>query len=147
MSVCTNLLTAQYNGRKCFGGNATIPPKSNRPRKDTTMSKTYDAFALDKPQISLGDIGEFTLGDITESRRKRIVALAQQAEDLQESENVLAHVRALACMVEAACENADGLGEKIEKLYADEVIGQKSLAGLARFVQEWLVEEVTAGEG
>lgn len=109
-------------------------------------TKSYNPFELDKPVISLGEHGEYTLGDITESRRKRILALSEQAADLAGSEDVVAHVRALGSLIEAACEDSDGLGAKIEKLYEDELIGQKGLSGLSRFVQEWLLEEDTAGE-
>ena len=109
------------------------------------MTKTYNPFDLDKPTYTLGDSREYILGDITESRRKRMEKLSATFEAMPEDSEPLAHVEAIAELIEAATENSEGVKLRIVELYTSEKIGMKSLTGLASFVQEWLIGEVEAG--
>lgn len=112
------------------------------------MASTFNPFELDKPVLNLGEHGSYTLGDITESRQKRLTAIGERLEALQVDDATEAEpfVELVADLAEAACENADGLGAKIVQLYADDEIGAKALQGLSEFIGEWIAGEQSAGE-
>ena len=101
---------------------------------------SYDPFALDKPVIKLGALGEWTLAD---------TFAAVSAKDDASMSDVAAAVGELA---EAACVDSDGLAKIIvglcdEKVHGDAALGSRALGGLVQFVVEWLQGEATAGNG
>lgn len=113
---------------------------------------TYDPFAIEKPVLRLGSHGEWTLGDITDGRAKRLAELQSQFEAMSETEDAsLSDVAAIAGdFVEAACENSAGLKDLIVDLcddhkHGDDAIGVRALTGMLAFVGDWLQGEATAG--
>lgn len=117
------------------------------------MGSSFDPMALDKPTLALGEHGSWVLGDITESREKLVNAALADIDKSVEAYNgggdinVASFVQAVGALAEAACESADGLAAKVVELYESEQIGAKGLRGLVEFIQEWLTDGLTAGEG
>ena len=116
------------------------------------MGSSFDPMALDKPVLSLGEHGSWTLGDITAGREKAIQAALASIEDAlktaesAEDIDVLGFVKAVGDLAEAACEKSDGVAAKVLELYETEQIGGKGLRGLVEFIQDWLVDGLTLGE-
>lgn len=110
------------------------------------MSRTYNAFDLDKPVLKLGKHGDFTLGDITEPRQIDLAKAAEllQAIDTEDVGQLGKFVDAICELIEAACEEP-GAGAIVRKAWDAGEIGAKVLGGCAQFVNEWLIEESSAG--
>lgn len=119
------------------------------------MSGTYNPFDLDRPKLSLGLHGSWTLGDITESRGKKLEDIRSKLIDInkQRGDAKMTDVaRLVGELAEAACINADGLADLIvdladEAKHGEDALGGKALGGLVDFILDWLVEESGAGEG
>lgn len=109
--------------------------------------RTFDPFDLEKPVLRLGAGAEFTLGDITESRRKKLVNVGQQLESIdQDAEDADAlFVQGVCDLVEAACEKP-GAGAMIRDAWDSERIGVRALSGTVDFVMDWLAGNDLAGE-
>lgn len=115
---------------------------------------SYDPFAIEKPVLRLGSHGEWTLGDITESRRKNLARLHGDFESIANEDDVsIERVAQVAGdLVEAACENSQGLKDIIVDLcddakHGDNALGVRAIIGLVEFVGEWLRGESDAGNG
>jgi hypothetical protein len=114
---------------------------------------TYDPFAMEKPKLKLGEHGEWFLGDILDSREAKINKaieglVAPTGKDFGTTD-LAARVGALC---EAACEDAEGLADKLvglsdEAVHGKNALGVKALKGAADFVIEWFNNESSAGEG
>lgn len=110
-------------------------------------AKEFTLGALDKPVVNLGDIGTFTLGDITKSRRAAMEHHLADVEALSEASTELEAVRAICQLVETSCENGSGIAEKLTALYESDSLGFKEIMGLGRFVGEWFQDIVDQGNG
>lgn len=113
---------------------------------------TYDPFAIEKPVLRLGAHGEWTLGDITESRSKRLEALIGKFAELGDDASIADSARAVGELCEAACVHGDGLADLIvdlcdEDKHGDDAIGVKALTGVVEFVADWFAGESSAGNG
>lgn len=111
------------------------------------MTRTFDLDNFEKPTLKLGDGVEYTLGDITESRRKKLAAIGARLETLdQESDDdQSAFIVGVCDLVDAACE-APGAGARVRELWDGERIGAIQLGGLVEFVTDWLTGQSSAGE-
>lgn len=109
---------------------------------------TFNPFDLDKPVLQLGDFGEFVLGDITESRHKRLAEIGELIATMDDTDDGLAgFAKLIGDLAEAACENADGLSAHIVGLVESDTIGAKALQHLAEFIHDWVAGQESAGEG
>lgn len=110
------------------------------------MTRTFDALDLDKPVVKLGPSVQFTLGDITSSRQKKLMAVAEQLDaiDTESPDQTDAFIEAVCALVDAACEEP-GAGAAVKALWDAETIGAKVLGDLVVFIQEWLTEQ-SSGE-
>lgn len=115
---------------------------------------TYDPFDLEKPTLKLGNHGEWTLGDITDSRQQKLVDAANAFDDAVADENTkMAELAAIVGgLCEAGCENGDGIKDLIcdladESKHGEKALGVKALAGAVSHVMEWFNSESSVGEG
>jgi hypothetical protein len=120
--------------------------------------KTFDPFAIERPVLRLGDHGEWLLADITKSNAKKLDDLIGEFNTLAADPDLeVSRVADITGQIlEAACENSDGLHETIVALAdedaakergADGPLGVIALRGAVGFVLEWIYGELSAGEG
>lgn len=117
-------------------------------------ARTYDLFALDKPTLALGEVGEWTLGDFHDERAAKVneILLSFSKLDIEGTYKVADYAALVGKLAEAVCENAEGLADiildrtNVEK-YGDEAVGVRGIDGLHRFLREWIDGEISAGNG
>lgn len=112
----------------------------------------YDPFAMERPVLRLGEHGSWTLGDITESRGKKLDELIQHFAELDPDAGLAEAADAVGALCEAACINGDGLKALIvdlcdESKHGEDALGVKALSGVVQFIAEWFGGEQSAGEG
>jgi hypothetical protein len=107
---------------------------------------------MQRPVLKLGVHGSWTLGDITESRAKKLDALIGRFAEIDADAGLIVAAEAVGELAEAACINGDGLKDLIvglcdESVHGEDVLGVKALSGLVEFIAEWFAGESAAGEG
>lgn len=114
---------------------------------------TFNPFAIERPKISLGELGEFELGEIHESRHAKLVALFDKFGKLTQQEESSLGDAALVVgeMLEAVCINANELGVKFAALadvsvHGEKAIGLITMRSIVEFVSEYFTGELAMGE-
>jgi hypothetical protein len=115
--------------------------------------KAYNPFLIDRPKIALGELGEFELGEIHESRQKKISGLLEKFHEVSDDDDSTMDQLAgtIGDILEAVCINGDGVKEflvdktDVEK-HSENAIGVQTLKGIVRFILDYVNDELSSGE-
>lgn len=114
---------------------------------------TFNPFAIERPKINLGELGEFELGEIHESRHAKLVGLFDKFGKLTQNEDSSLSDVAIVVgeMLEAVCISANELGAKFAaladvKVHGEKAIGLQTLRPIVEFMGNYLSGELAVGE-
>ena len=116
------------------------------------MAKTFDAFAVERPTLKLGPHGEWKLGEITESRRQRIVKLMEATQSADAEDTTITEMaRLVGELCAVACVRGDEIPPLLmdladEDKHGDDAIGVQTLVAIMRFINDYFADELSAGE-
>jgi hypothetical protein len=118
------------------------------------MTQTYNPFDLEKPVIKLGDHGEWTLGDITDTRAQALAKLSDTFESFADRADAKLGdvVEIVVELCEAALEEPEGFAGVLrglcdESQHGAKALGAHALNGLVAHIMGWLADEQSVGEG